>query len=140
MGEILVSFRGLPHRMEVCGEKNGVRFINDSKATNVDATIKSISGIHDRIALILGGKDKGGDFSAIEEHIGEKIRRIILIGEAADKISAVLRKNSEIITRATTLDEALRKGFEALAGSGGSVLLAPGCASFDMFRNYELNG
>ncbi|MEN8222631.1 MAG: UDP-N-acetylmuramoyl-L-alanine--D-glutamate ligase [Acidobacteriota bacterium] len=138
--ELIKSFRGLSHRMEVCGEKAGVRFINDSKATNVEATVKSIKGIDDDIALILGGKDKGGDFSLIKNYIGTKIKRIILIGEAADTISAALNSDKKFITRADALDEALGKGFEVLAGSGGTVLLAPGCASFDMFRNYEERG
>jgi len=137
--EALGSFKGLNHRMEVCGMKAGVRFINDSKATNVEATVKSIRGIDDDIALILGGKDKGGDFSLINEFIGNKIKEIILIGEAADSISAAIHSD-KIFTRADTLDEALRKGFEVLAGGGGTVLLAPGCASFDMFRNYEERG
>jgi len=136
----LQSFRGLPHRMEVCGEKDGVRFINDSKATNVEATVKSIKGIDGNIALILGGKDKGGNFTLIKDYIGKKIKRIILIGEAADTISAALNSDKKFITRADALDEALGKGFEVLAGSGGTVLLAPGCASFDMFSNYEERG
>ncbi len=138
--EALQSFKGLPHRMEVCGEMDGVRFINDSKATNVEATVKSIKGIEDDIALILGGKDKGGNFSLIKKYIGNKIKRIILIGEAADTISAALNSDKKFITRANALDEALGKGFEVLAGSGGTILLAPGCASFDMFSNYEERG
>ncbi len=138
--DALQSFRGLSHRMEVCGEKDGVRFINDSKATNVEATVKSIKGIEDNIALILGGKDKGGNFTLIKDYIGNKIKRIILIGEAADTISAALNSDKKFIARADALDEALGKGFEVLAGSGGTVLLAPGCASFDMFSNYEERG
>ncbi len=134
------SFRGLDHRMEVCGEKDGVRFINDSKATNVEAAVKSIRGIDDNIALILGGRDKGGNFDLIKDYIGNKIKGIILIGEAADTISAALNSDKNFFTRAEALDEALRKGFEVLAGSGGTVLLAPGCSSFDMFRNYEERG
>ncbi len=140
METALADFKGLPHRMEVCGEKRGVRFINDSKATNVDATVKSISGVNEKIVLILGGKDKGGDFSLIKNLIKDKIKKIILIGEAADSIIAGIGTDEAIYTRASTLDEAVRKGFEVLAGSGGSVLLAPGCASFDMFRNYEERG
>jgi len=138
--EALGSFKGLSHRMEICGEKSGVRFINDSKATNVEATVKSISGINDDIALILGGKDKGGNFLLLKDQIGKKIKKIILIGEAADTISVALNSDKSFFTRANTLDEALRKGYEVLIGSGGSVLLAPGCASFDMFRNYEERG
>ncbi len=136
----LGGFKGLHHRMEMCGEKSGVRFINDSKATNVEATIKSISGIDGDIAIILGGKDKGGNFSIIKNQVGKKIKKIILIGEAADAISAALNLDKHFLTRANTLDEALRKGYEVLIGSGGSVLLAPGCASFDMFKNYEERG
>lgn len=138
--ELLKSFRGLPHRMEVCGKKGDVRFINDSKATNVEATLKSITGIEDDIALILGGKDKGGDFSILEENVGQKIKKIILIGEAADTISAAINSEKTFFSRANTLDEALRKGYEVLAGSKGTVLLAPGCASFDMFENFEERG
>ena len=138
--EALQSFTGLAHRMEVCGEKDGVRFINDSKATNVEAAVKSIKGIDDNIALILGGRDKGGNFALLKDYIGKKIKGIILIGEAADTISAALNSDKKFFTRADALDEALRKGFEVLAGSGGTVLLAPGCSSFDMFRNYEERG
>lgn len=138
--ELLKSFRGLSHRMEVCGEKDGVRFINDSKATNVEATLKSITGIEEDIVLILGGKDKGGDFSILDDSVGKKIKKIILIGEAADSISAGINSEKTFLTRADTLDEAVRKGYEVLAGSSGTVLLAPGCASFDMFKNFEERG
>ena len=140
LSEALKSFTGLPHRMEVCGEKKGVRFINDSKATNVEATLKSITGIEDDIALILGGKDKGGDFSVLKEYLNRKIKKIILIGESAATIAAGINSEKTFFTRANTLDEALRKGYEVLAGNGGTVLLAPGCASFDMFKNYEERG
>ena len=117
-----------------------MRFINDSKATNVEATLKSITGIEDDIALILGGKDKGGDFSVLKEHLNKKIKKIILIGESAATIAAGINSEKTFFTRANTLDEALRKGYEVLAGNGGTVLLAPGCASFDMFKNYEERG
>jgi len=140
LNEALKSFTGLSHRMEVCGEKKGVRFINDSKATNVEATLKSITGIEDDIALILGGRDKGGDFSVLKEHLNRKIKKIILIGEAAVTIAAGINSEKTFFTRANTLDEALRKGYKVLAGSGGTVLLAPGCSSFDMFKNYEERG
>ncbi len=140
MYDALGSFKGLPHRMEICGKKDGVIFINDSKATNIEATVKAISGVESNIALILGGKDKGGDFSVLNKFINKKLKKIILIGEAADSISAGINSEKAFIARVDTLDEAMRKGYEVLAGSGGTVLLAPGCASFDMFKNFEERG
>ena len=134
------TFRGLEHRMEKAGELKGVTFINDSKATNIDATIKSILGVTSDTVLILGGKDKGGDFSILNKYIDKKIKKIILLGEAADKIRSQLGNSDNMFIRVDSLDEAVRKGFDLFGGSGGVVLLAPGCASFDMFPNFEVRG
>ncbi|MEN8153611.1 MAG: UDP-N-acetylmuramoyl-L-alanine--D-glutamate ligase [Acidobacteriota bacterium] len=136
----LGTFKGLEHRMEKAGELMGVTFINDSKATNIDATVKSISGVTDDMALILGGKDKGGDFSVINKYIDKKVKRVILLGEAADKIRSQLDVPDERFIPVESLEEAVRKGFGLFGGSGGVVLLAPGCASFDMFQNFEVRG
>lgn len=136
----LGTFRGLEHRMEIAGKLKGVTFINDSKATNIDATVKSISGVTSDMVLILGGKDKGGDFSVLNEYIDKKIKKIILLGEAADKIRSRLGNPDSMFIRVDSLEKAVRKGFDLFSGSGGVVLLAPGCASFDMFPNFEVRG
>lgn len=136
----LGTFIGLEHRMEVAGKLKGVTFINDSKATNIDATVKSISGVTSDMVLIMGGKDKGGDFTVLNKYIDKKIKKIILLGEAADKIRFQLGNPDNMFIRMESLDEAVRKGFDLFSGSGGVVLLAPGCASFDMFSNFEVRG
>jgi UDP-N-acetylmuramoylalanine--D-glutamate ligase len=133
----LRAYRPLPHRMELARVVGGVAYIDDSKATNVDATIKSVRSIDGHLVLILGGVDKGGDYRLLVEHLG-KVRRVILIGEAGDKIEAALRGHCDIV-RAATMKEAVRKASEC-AVAGDTVLLAPACSSFDMFSSYAARG
>jgi UDP-N-acetylmuramoylalanine--D-glutamate ligase len=133
----LRSYRPLPHRMEPVRMVAGVTYINDSKATNVDATVKSLIGLEGGAVLILGGKDKGGDFQALIPHLG-RVRRVILIGEAKDTIRAALSGKCEL-DDAVDMSEAVNVAAKH-AKRGDTVLLAPACASFDMFDNFEHRG
>ena len=136
----LASFRGLPHRMEAAGSIEGVVFINDSKATNIDAALKSIASIDGELVVILGGKDKGGDFTALLELLRQRARKILLLGQAAPVIADQLRGLGERLAMVGDLGEAVTRGRELLRHCGGTVLLAPACASFDMFDNFEHRG
>jgi UDP-N-acetylmuramoylalanine--D-glutamate ligase len=135
--EGLRSYRPLPHRMEPVRTVGGVTYINDSKATNVDATIKSLMGLEGGAILILGGKDKAGDFGALVPHLG-RVRRVILIGEAKTTIRNSLAGACELedaVDMAAAVSSAA-----AHARAGDTVLLAPACASFDMFNDYQHRG
>jgi UDP-N-acetylmuramoylalanine--D-glutamate ligase len=132
------TFAGVEHRLEFVAEINGVRYYNDSKATNVDATLKALDSFPGRILVILGGKDKGSDYTALQAPLREKAILALLIGAAADKISSQI-DGSVAIERAGTLERAVEIASHA-ARSGDVVLLAPACASFDQFENYEHRG
>lgn len=136
----LESFQGLPHRMEAAGIVGRVEFINDSKATNVDAALKSIASIEGNLVVILGGKDKGLDFTGLEKILAQKARRILLLGKAAPLIAAQLHGLRKKLLQVRDLNEAVQAGHEILRQEGGVVLLAPACASFDMFDNFEHRG
>jgi UDP-N-acetylmuramoylalanine--D-glutamate ligase len=132
------SFKGVEHRIEFVAEVHGVRYYNDSKATNVDATLKALDSFPGRILVILGGKDKDSDYTQLRNALREKAILALLIGEAADKIAKQI-EGSVAIQRAGTLGNAVESAFHA-AHSGDIVLLAPACASFDQFQNYEHRG
>jgi UDP-N-acetylmuramoylalanine--D-glutamate ligase len=132
------EFRAVEHRLELVTTVNGVAFYNDSKATNVDATVKALESFPGRIHLILGGKDKGSDYSALNPLLRERAKRAYLIGAATEKIAAQIQGATPLV-RSGTLDRAVRQAFEA-AAPGDVVLLAPACASFDQFENYEHRG
>ncbi len=132
------DFRGLEHRLENVRTVKKVLFINDSKATTVDATIKALESFDRKIVLILGGKDKGGDFRLLREHLARKVRKVLLIGQAAEKIEAAVR-DVVPVAKASTFKDLVRLGYEA-AEPGDVVLLAPACTSWDMFRNFEERG
>ncbi len=138
MRRSIKTFRGLEHRLEKVSTIKGVTFINDSKATTVEATIKALLSFEPGIVLILGGRDKGADFRALRRWIRERASDVILIGEAADKIAEAI-KGARPLHRAASMKEAVRTGF-SLADKGGVVLLAPACTSFDWFRNFEDRG
>ena len=137
--EAFKSFKGLEHRIEFCGERNGVKFYNDSKATNIDSALKSLQSFENRVVLILGGKDKGGDFKQLLPDIKKRAERVLLIGAAAKNIYNQLKEVENKLEFVNTLEEAVERGFEILK-KDGVVLLAPGCASFDMFENFEHRG
>jgi UDP-N-acetylmuramoylalanine--D-glutamate ligase len=132
------DFKGVEHRLEFVAEIGGVKFYNDSKATNVDAAIKCIEAFDGGVNVILGGKDKGSDYSPLAPLIRERCSNVILIGTAKDKIAAAL-ENTRPLLRAATMPEAVEIGLK-ISKPGEIVLLAPACASFDMFDNYEHRG
>jgi UDP-N-acetylmuramoylalanine--D-glutamate ligase len=132
------SFAGVEHRLEFVAEIAGVRYYNDSKATNVDATLKAIDAFPGRILAILGGKDKGSDYTVLQKPLREKAILALLIGAAAEKIENQIA-GSVAIERAETIERAVEIASHA-AQRGDVVLLAPACASFDQFQNYEHRG
>jgi UDP-N-acetylmuramoylalanine--D-glutamate ligase len=132
------SFKGLPHRLEFILEKDGIRWINDSKGTNVDSVRYALASFADPIILIAGGRDKDSDFTELNEQLRGGVKTVVLIGEAADKMEKAF-KGACPMTRASTLREAVEKA-RRLAKPGDVVLLSPACASFDMFRNFEDRG
>jgi len=132
------DFKAVEHRLEYVATVRGVEFYNDSKATNVDATIKALESFPANIHLILGGKDKGSDYTVLKPLLQERARRVYTIGAAAEKIESHLGGIVEVM-RAGTLDAAVKRA-AASAQAGDVVLLAPACASFDQFENYEHRG
>lgn len=136
--EAIKRFKGVEHRIEYVAEIGGVKFYNDSKATNVDSTVKALEAFDRNVIVILGGKDKGSDYTILAPLVRERVKRIVLIGAASDKIAAQL-EGARPVTRANSMQDAVTKSMEA-AAAGDTVLLAPACASFDMFDNYEHRG
>lgn len=132
------TFSGLAHRLENVATLSRVLFVNDSKATTVDATIKGIQSFNRKIILILGGRDKGADFTPLGKPIRERVKKVILIGEAKEKIRQALA-GMVPMEEASGLSRAVRLAFES-ARPGEVVLLAPACTSFDMFKNFEDRG
>jgi UDP-N-acetylmuramoylalanine--D-glutamate ligase len=132
------AFKAVEHRLEFVANVRGVDYYNDSKATNVDATIKALEAFPANIHIILGGKDKGSDYTVLKPLLRERVKRVYTIGAAAEKIQAHIAGAVEIVA-AGTIEEAVRRASEA-AKPGDIVLLAPACASFDQFNNYEHRG
>lgn len=132
------EFKAVEHRLEFVATVNGVDYYNDSKATNVDATIKALESFPANIHIIMGGKDKGAPYTPLVPLLKERAKRIYTIGAAAPKIEEEL-SGSTAIVQAGTLDVAVRRAAES-ANAGDIVLLAPACASFDQFDNYEHRG
>lgn len=132
--ETVLCFEALHHRMEFVREVAGVRYYEDSKATNVGSVQKALESFED-ITLIAGGKDKGGSYAPLAPMISQRVRHLILIGEAADRMQLELG-NLTNTKKATTLEEAVQLA-AGLTSPGGTVLMSPACSSFDMFRDYE---
>ena len=132
------EFKAVEHRLEFVANIRGVDYYNDSKATNVDATTKALESFPAGIHIILGGKDKGSDYSVLNPLLQQRARRVYTIGAAAPKIESQIAGAAEIV-HAETLENAVRRAAEA-AAPGEVVLLAPACASFDQFENYEHRG
>ena len=132
------TFRAVEHRLEFVAEIGGVSFYNDSKATNVDATLKALEAFPGSLLVILGGKDKGSDYSALREPLRQRARLALLIGAAAEKIAAQIG-DAVPAEHARTMERAVAMAAER-AQAGDVVLLAPACASFDQFENYEHRG
>lgn len=138
--ESVKKFTGLPYRVEFVREKNGVKYYNDSKSTNPDATIKAIDSMDGKIILIAGGRDKGLDFGDLIIKIKEKVKYLILYGETKKKISGIARlMNYSNIIFAESLEESVDIA-HSYSNVGDNVLLSPACSSFDMFKSYEDRG
>src|SRR5271166_3484718 len=136
------DFKAVEHRLEYVATIRGVDYYNDSKATNVDATIKALESFPANIHLILGGKDKGSDYSVLNDLLRQRVKRVYTIGAAAAKIESQIvspKGGGAEVVHAETLENALRKA-SAAAQPGDVVLLAPACASFDQFKSYEHRG
>jgi UDP-N-acetylmuramoylalanine--D-glutamate ligase len=136
--EAVAGFKAVEHRLEFVRELNGVKYYNDSKATNVDATRKAVEAFPGGIYLILGGKDKNSDYTALSPLLRERVKTVITIGSAAEKIERQL-SGVAMMERAETLERAVALA-RRHATPGDTVLLAPACASFDQFENYEHRG
>ncbi len=136
--EAVASFSGLEHRMEEVAKIRGVRFVNDSKATNVGAVIPALLGVSGRAVLIAGGKDKGIDFAPLRRPVQAKARAVVLLGEAAGALARAL-EGTVPLCRVADMAEAVPKAME-LARPGDTVLLSPACSSFDQYRDYEARG
>ncbi|MFZ2324548.1 MAG: UDP-N-acetylmuramoyl-L-alanine--D-glutamate ligase [Ignavibacteriaceae bacterium] len=134
----LKSFKGVEHRLELVREIDGVKFINDSKATNIDSVIVALKSFNDPILLILGGLDKGNDYSMIENLVTDKVKKIYAIGASADKVFNYFHKKVKTEIK-KDLSEVVNAAISE-ARSGDIVLLSPACASFDMFDSYEHRG
>ncbi len=134
----LATFQGVEHRIEFCGELGGVRFYNDSKATNLDSVEKALQSFADPIVLIAGGRDKKSDYATLSDLVRTRVKALVTIGEAAPLIEAAWGKLVPT-QRATTMEDAVRCAAE-LAAAGDVVLLSPACASYDMYANYEERG
>jgi len=136
--KVLEDFPGLEHRLEFVREKDGVRYYNDSKGTNVGAVVKSLASFSDPVILLAGGVDKGGDYGILRQEIRQKVRRLVLFGEAQEIIARALGDLTETVI-VENLEAAVGDAF-AHARAGEVVLLSPACSSFDMFRNYAERG
>jgi UDP-N-acetylmuramoylalanine--D-glutamate ligase len=136
--QALIRFEGLPHRLEFVAEIGGVHYINDSKGTNVGAVLRSLESFTVPLVLIAGGKDKHSDYAPLAPLVRERVKRLILIGQAAGKLRAQL-EGACPMEEVPSLEEAVRRA-AAVASPGEVVLLSPACASFDMFTDFEERG
>ncbi|MBI5644396.1 MAG: UDP-N-acetylmuramoyl-L-alanine--D-glutamate ligase [Deltaproteobacteria bacterium] len=134
----LNGFEGLSHRMEFVREKDGAAYIDDSKGTNIGALVMALKGLNGPVVLIAGGRDKGGDYSVLGSLVKEKVKLLVLIGEARFKIKEALGELAETVM-AASLEEAVNISHRS-ARPGDTVLLCPACSSFDMFKSYKERG
>ncbi len=140
LARALASFKGVPHRLEVVGYVAGVKYVNDSKATNPDAASRALDAYSEPVILIAGGRNKGNDFTAFMEKAREKVRVLVVLGESAEEMAgAAARAGLTQVLRAADLAGAVHLARNA-ARPGEVVLLSPACASWDMFRNFEERG
>ena len=135
----LKSFVNLPHRLESCGEINGIEFINDSKATNVDSVYYALDAMTKPVIWIAGGTDKGNDYSVLFPLIKDRVKALICLGMDNEKLKSSFKSHIPIIYETTKVSEAVETGLK-LGESGDVVLLSPACASFDLFKNYMDRG
>ena len=135
----LKSFVNLPHRLESCGEINGIEFINDSKATNVDSVYYALDAMTKPVIWIAGGTDKGNDYSVLFPLVKNRVKALICLGMDNEKLKSSFKSHIPIIYETTKVSEAVETGLK-LGESGDVVLLSPACASFDLFKNYMDRG
>jgi UDP-N-acetylmuramoylalanine--D-glutamate ligase len=138
IGAAIRNFKAVEHRLEYVATVQGVEYYNDSKATNVDATIKALESFPGNIHLILGGKDKGSDYTVLNDLLRQRVKAVYTIGAAAEKIQSQIKGATSVFSSGT-IDAAVKQA-AAAAHAGDVVLLAPACASFDQFQNYEHRG
>jgi UDP-N-acetylmuramoylalanine--D-glutamate ligase len=134
----VAAFRGLPHRIEFVGEKNSIKFYDDSKGTNVGSVVRALETFARPVILLLGGRDKDGDFETLKPLLAAKAKKVILFGEARNRIASLIGKDMPALKKAK-LREAIESAYKN-AQPGDIILLSPGCASFDEFANYKERG
>ena len=134
----LAHFSGLPHRLEFITKVEGIFFYNDSKATNVDAVIRALESFSEPVVLLLGGRNKSGNFAILADSIQHNVKSLVIFGEAREEIESAFKG---IVTSvlAQSMSEVVSKARE-IAAAGDVVLFSPGCASFDMYENYARRG
>ena len=135
----MLDFKNIEHRLEYVLTVHGIDFINDSKATNVNATWFALESMNKDVVWIVGGVDKGNDYSQLEEIVLQKVKTIVCIGENNENIIKTFRGKIDTIVQANTMIEAVNHSF-SLANKNQTVLLSPACASFDLFKNFEDRG
>ncbi|MGH2569239.1 MAG: UDP-N-acetylmuramoyl-L-alanine--D-glutamate ligase, partial [Bacteroidota bacterium] len=134
----LKNFKGVEHRLEYVREVGGVKYYNDSKATNVDSVRYALTAFHEPMVILLGGRDKGNDYSKLLELVKQNVRAIVALGESADKVEQAFSAVKPV-TKTASMEEAVTTA-QRLAQPGDVVVLSPACASFDWFENYEHRG
>jgi UDP-N-acetylmuramoylalanine--D-glutamate ligase len=134
--QALAEFEGLPHRVQKVAKIGGITFYDDSKGTNVGATVAALNGLSQKVVLIAGGDGKGQDFSPLRAPVAMRARAVVLIGRDGERIAQAVAGSGVPLLRAEDMAEAVEIGYRT-AREGDAVMLSPACASFDMFRNYE---
>jgi UDP-N-acetylmuramoylalanine--D-glutamate ligase len=137
--ESLEDFVNVEHRLEFVAKVHGIEFINDSKATNVNSTWYALESMNNPVVWIVGGQDKGNDYSMLMNLVKDKVKAIVCLGKDNSKIHKAFNGTVALIEDATTAEEAVKKAYR-LGKKGDIVLLSPACASFDLFENYEDRG
>ncbi|MDB5158421.1 MAG: UDP-N-acetylmuramoylalanine--D-glutamate ligase, partial [Mucilaginibacter sp.] len=137
--ESLATFRNIEHRLESVGKISGISFINDSKATNVNSTWYALESMTSDVVLILGGVDKGNDYTMLKDLVKQKVKAIVCLGKDNQRIHDAFEDDVDIIINTSSAAEAAQTAYH-LATKGDTVLLSPACASFDLFKNYEDRG
>ena len=137
--ESISDFQNIEHRLEHVMTVNGIDFVNDSKATNINSTWYALESFHRPVVLILGGVDKGNDYAMLEDLVKEKVKAIVCLGLETKKIHKAFKGMVMEIVDVTSADDAVKESYR-LAKPGDVVLLSPACASFDLFENYEDRG
>jgi UDP-N-acetylmuramoylalanine--D-glutamate ligase len=135
----MIDFQNIEHRLEYVLTVHGIDFINDSKATNVNACWFALESMSKGVVWIVGGVDKGNDYAELAEIVNEKVKAIICLGENNQNIIDAFKDKVDTIVQASTMSEAVNQSY-SLANKGETVLLSPACASFDLFANYEDRG